>query len=186
MFVSGRTSAGSERLSRVRVTRGRLHAADEKRGWQRSAMLNAYRAIERQICAGTSTYWRRCNHTTLLPWFVDKEFTRHPPPHISASPRVPHPPKPLPPDAPEHLANLHNALCKSPLLESGGVDVLPFNPHQPGPSLPNQFPKGRRRRGRTEFGVGIPDDGDIRLPRCFGGTSTKETVRRGSCMGRVR
>lgn len=127
---------------------------------QLSTMFNAFRqstrTLERQICAGPSTSWRRCNQTSSLPWFVDKDYTRPPPPHIS--PRVPHQPKPLPPDAPEHLANLHNVLCKSPLLEAGHVEVLPFQPHQPGPSLPNQFPKGRRRRGRTEFGVGIPDD----------------------------
>jgi len=125
---------------------------------QFSAMFNAIRqctrTFERQLATGKR--FNQSSSSNSIPWFVDKEFARPPPPHISL--RVPQQPKPLPPDAPEHLANLHHVLCKSPLLDSGGVEVLPFQPHQPGPSLPNQFPKGRRRRGRTEFGIGIPDN----------------------------
>ncbi|KLO18833.1 hypothetical protein SCHPADRAFT_844446 [Schizopora paradoxa] len=123
-------------------------------------MLSAFRqntrALQRHCLASASTSSKRFNQTSTLPWFVDKDFSRPPPPHILS--RVPQQAKPLPPDAPEHLANLHNVLCKSPLLDAGHVEVLPFQPHQPGPSLPNQIPKGRRRRGRTEFGLGIPDD----------------------------
>ena len=94
---------------------------------------------------------------TVVPWFVDHDYvpkSRAPPPHLRAASR---PPQPLPAGIPSHLATLHDALTKSALLEPGGVEIRRFVPHLPDPSFTtSQIPKGRRMRGRTDFGVGIP------------------------------
>lgn len=64
---------------------------------------------------------------------------------------------PLPPDLPDHLLSLHAELAKSPLLEPGRVEIRSPLPTPPGPPLPFALPKGRRRRGGTNLGVGVPD-----------------------------
>ncbi|KAL5511882.1 hypothetical protein ACEPAH_5100 [Sanghuangporus vaninii] len=93
------------------------------------------------------------------PWFVDQEFVKagHPPPHLSSEPSLAEQEKSLPPDLPAYLAALYSELTKSPHLERGGVEVCSPPPTEPGPPLPSSLPKGRRQRGRTEFGLGISD-----------------------------
>lgn len=97
--------------------------------------------------------------TPSTPWFVDEQPTwrREPPPHMAA--RTPLQSKPLPHDVPLVLSTLHAELSKSPLLESNGVEVCQPIPTLPGPALPSSIPKGRRQRGRSEFGLGVPDGG---------------------------
>ncbi|KAH8117586.1 hypothetical protein DFH11DRAFT_1575900 [Phellopilus nigrolimitatus] len=98
-------------------------------------------------------------HST--PWFVDQDFahSRPAPPHLS-------PPsefssalqaQSLPSDLPIYLTALFAELVNSPYLEQGGVKIGPPLPTRPGPPLPSALPKGRRRRGRTEYGLGVPD-----------------------------
>ena len=94
------------------------------------------------------------------PWFVDTEFvSRHQPPHL-ATPSKPEQSNTtvlLPSDLPDYLKKLHTELSKSPHLEPWGVEIRPPFPTQPGPPLPHQLPKGKRKRGRTEFGLGVPE-----------------------------
>ncbi|EJD06074.1 uncharacterized protein FOMMEDRAFT_59638, partial [Fomitiporia mediterranea MF3/22] len=96
---------------------------------------------------------------TPTPWFVDQEYlpTRAHPPH-SASPNPPQETL-LPPDLPPHLNKLHSELSRSPHVERGGVQIRPPPASEAGPSLPSALPKGRRRRGRTDIGLGVPDNG---------------------------
>ena len=97
--------------------------------------------------------------TSATPWFVD-DRVRPQPPHFalpSGSARVTQASS-LPPDLPEHIVALHDALCKSPHLEQGGVVVRPPPSTLPGPVLVEDTkPKGRRRRGGTNGGLGVPD-----------------------------
>ncbi|KAI5122986.1 hypothetical protein M0805_006864 [Coniferiporia weirii] len=95
-----------------------------------------------------------------MPWFVDKEFERRVvPPHLVPSPGTAGPSREgeLPFDLPKHLVSLHSELRRSPHLEPGGVEICPPLRTLPGPPLPSVLPKGRRKRGRTELGLGIPD-----------------------------
>lgn len=90
------------------------------------------------------------------PWFVDNS-ARPQPPHFTSTSRTAQASK-LPEDLPEHIIALHDALCKSPHLAQGGVDVRPPPTTYPGPPLlEEQKPKGRRRRGGTTVGTGVPD-----------------------------
>ena len=97
--------------------------------------------------------------TSSTPWFVDEQplQRRDPPPHMA--PRSHLERKPLPEGVPPILSTLHAELSKSPLLENNGVEVCHPLPTLPGPALPSSIPKGRRQRGRTEFGMGVPDTG---------------------------
>ena len=63
----------------------------------------------------------------------------------------------LPPDLPEYLLSLHEELSKSPLLEPGGLEIRHPVDTPPGPPLPFSMPKGRRRRGGTDAGEGVPE-----------------------------
>ncbi|KAF7796934.1 hypothetical protein EIP86_008120 [Pleurotus ostreatoroseus] len=57
------------------------------------------------------------------------------------------------------IAQLHAALASSPFLEPGTLLVTEPIPTALGPALPRNEPKGRRKRGRTYSGEGIPDSG---------------------------
>ncbi|KAJ3546759.1 hypothetical protein NM688_g5480 [Phlebia brevispora] len=117
---------------------------------------------------------RRCISTTPavpqhlgsspLPWFVDpSEVAQTPSTRIRhpTSPRAHAPLPPLPSSIPEdsHVARLHAALASSPFLEPGTLLVTEPIPTADGPALPRTEPKGRRKRGRTYSGEGIPDSG---------------------------
>lgn len=93
--------------------------------------------------------------SSARPWFVDddRDTRLQPPPHFSSPAQT----STLPDDIPEHIIALHDALCKSPHLQAGGVQVRPPLPTHPGPVLLETQPKGRRRRGGTNSGIGIPD-----------------------------
>ena len=101
-----------------------------------------------------------------LPWFVDPDFAAKKVPSESLLEHQPIPGpsrtvgtkiKPLPPGVPSLISELYYELAKSPLLEPGSLEVRNPLPSMPGPPLPKSFPKGRRRRGGTDFGEGIPD-----------------------------
>lgn len=99
------------------------------------------------------------NNSSQTPWFVDEEFaSRAQPPHLEPpSENAQDTPQSLSADIPDHLKQLHSELSKSPHLEPWGVEIRPPLITQPGPPLPHQMPKGRRRRGRTDFGLGVPE-----------------------------
>lgn len=88
------------------------------------------------------------------PWFVDPEpvNSRELPPHLLPKSHD------LPPDLPVPVKELFHTLSKSPFLESSTLEVKEPSAIPPGPPLPKTIPKGRRGRGRTYSGEGIPDD----------------------------
>lgn len=90
------------------------------------------------------------------PWFVDDDpVSSRQQPQNTVQPVIRE--NSLPPELPPHLVKLHEELSRSPHLEPGNVEVRPPLPTEPGPPLPSALPKGRRRRGRTDFGLGVPD-----------------------------
>ena len=101
------------------------------------------------------------------PWFIDEEPTpaksNGTPPIVDDRPvsssrgMVVVSAAPLPPDLPTHLLNLHAELAKSPLLEPGRLEIRPPLYTPPGPPLPSALPRGRRRRGGTDVGTGVPE-----------------------------
>ncbi|EJD46087.1 hypothetical protein AURDEDRAFT_113783 [Auricularia subglabra TFB-10046 SS5] len=105
---------------------------------------------------------RRCLSTLpARPWFVVD-----PPP--SAQPSAPSPLGSLPAlDAsiPEThpLHTLRTHLARLPLLEPSSVQISRPLPLPSGPSLPSRLPQGRRQRGRSYAGEGLPlpGGGDI-------------------------
>jgi len=107
----------------------------------------------------TKSFSSAPNNSLETPWFVDEDFaSRAQPPHLaSASEGAEGPSLSLSADIPDHLRQLHSELSKSPHLEPWGVEIRPPLITQPGPPLPHQLPKGRRRRGRTDFGLGVPE-----------------------------
>ena len=102
----------------------------------------------------SSLVLRSSSSAAATPWFVDPEFVGRPrPPHIPGpSMGV----KPLPLGLPALLVTLYGELSKSPLLEPGALEIRTPPPSAPGPPLPKTAPKGRRRRGGTDFGEGVP------------------------------
>lgn len=86
------------------------------------------------------------------PWFVDPEpvVTRQLPPHLAPKSHD------LPPDLPVPVKELFHTLGQSPFLEPSTLEVKAPSPVSPGPPLPKTIPKGRRGRGRTYSGEGIP------------------------------
>ncbi|KAI0648269.1 hypothetical protein C8Q79DRAFT_1067100 [Trametes meyenii] len=99
-----------------------------------------------------------------LPWFVDPSEEAPAPslyalraaaPQASAKPVAPLPAS-LPHDHP--IVRLHSELKASPHLEPGTLLVCRPIPTSAGPPLPASMPKGRRRRGRTYVGEGVPQD----------------------------
>lgn len=101
---------------------------------------------------------RRLSYEARLPkpWFVDERpATRVQPPHLASPESLT---QELPPDVPEHIVALHDVLRTSPHLELGGLQVRPPPSSLPGPPLVEAArPKGRRRRGGTDSGRGVPD-----------------------------
>ncbi|EIW85000.1 hypothetical protein CONPUDRAFT_149864 [Coniophora puteana RWD-64-598 SS2] len=89
------------------------------------------------------------------PWFIDPSppKPRQPTPHAAQSAAD------LPADLPHPLRELHAALSVSPHLEPGTLFVGRPTPIPFGPPLPLTEPQGRRRRGGTYSGEGLPDDG---------------------------
>ena len=118
-------------------------------------------AFARRACCSFSRSLFSSATRRSTPWFVDQETagSRQPPPHFPSDPTAAEQGKPLPPDLPACLSALYSELSKSPHLERGSVEICSPPPTEPGPPLPNSLPKGRRQRGRTEFGLGIPDEG---------------------------
>lgn len=103
--------------------------------------------------------------TSSLPWFVDpsdtvpkapSSFTRNRNAADSHAPLAPLPVL-LPEDSP--IVQLHAALASSPFLEPGTLLVSEPIPTALGPALQRTEPKGRRKRGRTYSGEGIPESG---------------------------
>ena len=86
------------------------------------------------------------------PWFVDPEPTRDTPPHLSAKPTD------LPEHLPTSLKHLYTELYRSPLLDPSALTVRTPVAIPPGPPLPETIPKGRRQRGRTYSGEGLPEE----------------------------
>lgn len=119
---------------------------------------------------------RKCNYSIpskrhlsttrqSLPWFVDPDpdpvpqnfIERVPPPHLRHDG-----PPPVPHDAPQPLKELHAQLSQSPHLDQTKLLVarpsdIPEGP--PLPDLPERLAQGRRKRGRTYAGEGIPMTG---------------------------
>ena len=125
-------------------------------------------ALLRPIRCGTHAQARCLSSSTAgfpKPWFLDAEPTSvtssvtrpnvngH---QVSASQGVIIETAILPPDLPEHLHELHAELVKLPLLEPGRLEIRPPLDTPPGPPLPFTLPRGRRRRGGTDAGVGVP------------------------------
>lgn len=124
-------------------------------------MLKLLRPLKASVKISHS--YRRAALSSLpnapTPWFIDQQYSeaRHHPPHMIPSTSAQE--SSLPADLPAHLTALHSELSRSPHLERGGVEICPPLATEPGPSLPSSLPKGRRQRGRTEFGMGVPDLG---------------------------
>ncbi|KAH7910657.1 hypothetical protein BJ138DRAFT_1173027 [Hygrophoropsis aurantiaca] len=91
------------------------------------------------------------------PWFVDSEPSlveslRHAPPHLAPNPND------LPDGVPENIKQLYSQLRHSPYLDPSTLSVqTPVN-LLPGPPLPKNIPKGRRKRGRTYSGEGLVEE----------------------------
>src|ERR1700722_2571748 len=83
-------------------------------------------------------------------WFVDSEPRRAIPPHLKS-------PLEVPENAPDHLKPPHSQLSNSPHLDLSTLVVCPPISFQPGPPLPHSLPKGRRQRGGSYAGEGIPE-----------------------------
>jgi len=86
---------------------------------------------------------------TSRPWFVSPDDEES---QVVLNERVP----PLPEDTPDHVRQLHATLSTLPYLDTSYLTVTrPIEP-LPAPPLPKMAQKGRRRRrGGTDFGVGI-------------------------------
>lgn len=97
------------------------------------------------------------------PWFIEVEhFDLNPTPPIELPSlarrvikRLEHPP--LPAEVPDVIARLHAELFNLPFIDSQGLEVIIPPQTPPGPPLPAALPKGRRRRGGTEAGKGLPE-----------------------------
>ena len=104
---------------------------------------------------------RNLSGVSTVPWFVEVEHSdiNQAPGHPSLAQRVikrlEHPP--LPAEVPDIIARLHAELSNLPFIESRGLEVTIPPPTPPGPPLPAALPKGRRRRGGTEAGRGLPE-----------------------------
>ena len=104
------------------------------------------------------------NQAGPVPWFIDPSDARPPPAHPSAFPSPsPNSPlasvTPLPPSIPPSsiISRLHSALLTSPHLEPGTLLVRDPIPTDLGPPLPDSVPRGKKKRGRTYAGEGVPD-----------------------------
>ena len=124
------------------------------------------RPVLPNACRWLSTSWSPQHATTgrPLPWFVDPSEAAARQEQIKRqriAPRFVTPLAPLPTSLPEDspIAKLHAALATSPHLEPGALLVSEPIPTAVGPSLPLTASKGRRKRGRTYGGEGIPDPG---------------------------
>lgn len=99
------------------------------------------------------------------PWFVDptEEASRLPSwkkrQGLSHRKALPLPPLPSAISEDSPIGKLHAALASSPHLEPGTLLVREPIPTAVGPPLPLVVPRGRRKRGRTYGGEGIPDPG---------------------------
>ncbi|KAF8520169.1 hypothetical protein BU17DRAFT_47018 [Hysterangium stoloniferum] len=102
-----------------------------------------------------------------IPWFVtpddpddfplEARLKQRRTPSLQTTSQVP----PLPRDVPDHLRELHSALCVSPFLETSALTVTrPVQP-LPAPPLPVLRSRGvRRKRGGTDAGDGIAMPGN--------------------------
>jgi len=91
------------------------------------------------------------------PWFVETEgpthsVNRHTPPHLAPKPHE------LPENISPGIKELFLQLSKSPVLEQSTLRVERPVAALPGPPLPRTIPKGRRKRGRTYSGEGLPEE----------------------------
>ncbi|KAI0668515.1 hypothetical protein C8Q78DRAFT_1081373 [Trametes maxima] len=125
----------------------------------------ARRALSTPSTSATSTSPSSPTHApSPLPWFVDpseEASTSSPYARRAAAPQAPTKPvAPLPASLPhDHpIVRLHSELKASPHLEPGTLLVCQPIPTAVGPPLPASMPKGRRRRGRTYVGEGVPQD----------------------------
>ncbi|KAL0946975.1 hypothetical protein HGRIS_013125 [Hohenbuehelia grisea] len=88
----------------------------------------------------------RCLSTT--PWFVDPNplplSSRPLPPHLTSLPTPS-----VPENVPQPIKELHAQLAASPHLDRSTLIVTQPPSREPGPPLPLQSPRGRRRRGGT-------------------------------------
>ena len=127
-------------------------------------------AVSRPLrCAVSGSVASRCIATTTavpqrtagspLPWFMDPADVA--PKRPQRQPRHVLPLAPLPAAiSPESaIGRLHATLSTSPHLEPGTLLVREPISTANGPPIPQAVPKGRRNRGRTYAGEGIPDPG---------------------------
>lgn len=124
-----------------------------------SQMLRRFTHYRRVISKASFT--SVAPHRPRHPWFVDpadepgpsSQSAHHLDKSHSASPVM----QPLPISAPEPLKLLHAELSKLPQLELTKLVVRPPPQIPLGPMLPESIPKGKRRRGKTFSGFGIPN-----------------------------
>jgi hypothetical protein len=100
-----------------------------------------------------SSFSRRVfsSSTSSVPWFVDTQ------PALTIRQKPPHLPQSLPENIPAALGTLHAVLSNSPHLEPSTLQVREPIQIMVGPRLPYARPKGRRKRGGSYFGEGVPD-----------------------------
>lgn len=130
-----------------------------KRGSTRLIYFHTYHTVmlsKLRTCRPPSSRLFSSISNSKTPWFVDDDpVSSRQQPQNTVQPIIRE--NSLPPELPPHLVKLHEELSRSPHLEPGNVEVRPPLPTEPGPPLPSALPKGRRRRGRTDFGLGVPD-----------------------------
>ena len=86
--------------------------------------------------------------SSRVPWFIDSSEASRTQQTSFQKGSLP----PLPPGVPVTLQTLHAQLALSPYLEPSELLVRDPIPQPPGPPLPMSAPKGRRKRGGTDFG----------------------------------
>ena len=65
--------------------------------------------------------------------------------------------KPIPLGVPGILRTLHKDLSVLPHLDQSVLEICKPIESSVGPPLPHALPQGRRRRGRTDYGMGVPE-----------------------------
>ena len=126
-----------------------------------SVRTRTFATCARRFISTTPTAPQFARTSAPLPWFVDPSDSRYTPQKRVPRARNLLPLAPIPAAIPQdsHIARLHAALATSPLLEPGTLVVTEPPQTAVGPPLPLVATKGRRKRGRTYSGEGIPDPG---------------------------